>query len=159
MSDTPIFFNGAVQFKRYSDTSTQGQQVVFALEDDEALAPFKGKEGCRFMAVLVELGNDEMPVVQDGFKAPRKDTRGPLCREACDLCAMPEFREWIASGLENPTEAAAKSLLCEKCGVTSRKDLDTVPTAGAKFVSLIRGPFMKWQREQRRPRPIQAGMV
>ena len=55
-------FQGEVQFRRYSDTSTQGQQVVFAVADREALESFIGKEGKRFMAVLVEIGDDEEPV-------------------------------------------------------------------------------------------------
>lgn len=147
MSVTPAF-QGEVQFRRWSDSSTQGVQVTFALPDSEALEPLKHKAGKRFMAVLVEIGDDEQPVQQ-----PRKDVRGPLCREACDLCAMPEFQRWIIERgdyTNDPSEEVARNIVVGWCGVNSRKDLDTVATAGEKFKALIRGPFMRWQREQRK---------
>ena len=75
-------FQGEVQFRRYSDTSTQGQQVVFAVEDREALEPFIGKEGKRFMAVLVEIGDDEQPVESKG-----RGKLGDLCWRAIQWCA------------------------------------------------------------------------
>jgi hypothetical protein len=146
MSAVQPLWQGEVQFRRYSDTSTQGQQIVFAVEDREALEPFIGKEGKRFMAVLVELGDDEQPVQQ-----PRKDTRGPLCREACDYCAMLEFRDWMqaAHGSIAGSENDAKLWLYARLKVSSRKELDTDEMAGGRFVREIRVPFMRWQREQR----------
>jgi hypothetical protein len=60
MSIEPVF-SGEVQFRRYSDTSTQGQQIVLQVEDRESLRPFIGLEGKRFMAVLVAIGDDEQP--------------------------------------------------------------------------------------------------
>lgn len=140
MSDVPIFFQGEVQFRRYSDTSTQGQQIVFALEDREALEAFIGAEGARFQAVLVRIGDDEQPVA-----APRKDTRGPLCREACDYCAMPAFHEWMGAANDDD----AKAYILDLCGIKSRKDLDMNERAHDAFVSSIRLPFMRWQREQK----------
>jgi hypothetical protein len=146
MSLTPVF-QGEVQFRRWSDSSTQGVQVTFALPDSEALEPLKHKAGKRFMAVLVEIGDDELPVPPQ----PRKDTRGPLCREACDYCAMPEFHIFVATaqGIEAAGADHAKEFIVGRCGVTSRKDLDTVATAAEKFRTLIRGPFMRWQRATR----------
>lgn len=137
MSVTPSF-QGELQFRRYSDTSTQGQQVVFCVSDREALEPFIGKEGKRYMAVLVEIGDDEQPV-------QRKDTRGPLCREACDYCAMPEFWEWV--GAANAEDA--KAYIVDMAGVTSRKDLDTNERARDAFVAHIRTPFMRWMKGRR----------
>jgi hypothetical protein len=146
MDDKNIAFNGEVQFRRYSDTSTQGQQIVFAVEDREALEPFIGKEGKRFMAVLVELGDDEQPVQQ-----PRKDTRGPLCREACDYCVMPEFHKWLVHerGAGGVDETYAKRWILQLCDIDSRKELDTDRQAGDDFVQLVRIPFMRWQRERK----------
>jgi len=139
-------FNGEVQFRRYSDTSTQGQQIVFSVPDREALEPFIGKEGKRYMAVLVEIGDDEQPVA-----APRKDTRGPLCREACDYCEMPAFQEWAAMGPSGyaASEAGAKEFICAASGVTTRKDLDVHARAADAFIELVRVPFMRWQRERK----------
>jgi hypothetical protein len=139
MSLTPTF-QGEVQMRRWSDSSTQGVQVTFALPDAEDLEPLKGKEGKRFMAVLVQIGDDEQPVQQ-----PRKDARGPLCREACDLCAMPEFALWVnkSTGCYVGTPELAKAWICSTCAVESRKDLDTVATAREKFIAQIRAPFMR----------------
>lgn len=143
MSITPTF-QGEVQFRRWSDSSTQGVQVTFALHDTEALEPLKAKAGKRFMAVLVEIGDDEQPV------QPRQDSRGPLCREACELCKNPEFQSWahqraVIGG--EPSEQSAKEVILELCGVDSRKELDAAFVAEV-FIARIRMPFMKWMRER-----------
>ena len=141
MSVTPTF-QGEVQFRRYSDTSTQGQQVVFAVADREALEPFFGMEGKRFMAVLVQIGDDEQPVEP----APRKDTRGPLCREACDLCAMPEFQRFAFRNFAHATderEECAKAAILGVCEIKSRKELDEDRAAADLFISRFRVPFMR----------------
>jgi hypothetical protein len=144
MSITPSF-QGEVQFRRYSDTSTQGQQIVFAVADREALEPFIGKEGKRFMAVFVEVGDDELPVTP----APRKNTRGPLCREACDYCEMPEFQSWVAqTGEWDMSEAEAKDFILTMCEIKSRKELDSNRLAGETFIHSVRVPFMHWKRER-----------
>lgn len=138
-------FKGEVQFRRWSDSSSQGVQVTFALPDSESLEPLKGLEGKRFMAVLVQIGDDEQPVPP----TPRKDTRGPLCREACDLCAMPDFQQWAHAAADlrgEPSESNAKDVVLGFCAVDSRKDLDTRATAAEKFRTLVRAPFMRWQR-------------
>jgi hypothetical protein len=143
----PTSFQGELQFRRYSDTSTQGQQIVFAVADREALEAFIGKEGKRFMAVLVELGDDEQPVPP----TPRKDTRGPLCREACGYCAMPEFWLYLADtqGAEGVhSEDAAKSWICTGLDINSRKELDSDRATGERFISIYRIPFMRYMREK-----------
>jgi hypothetical protein len=136
-------WQGEVQFRRYSDTSTQGQQIVFCVADRDALEPFIGKEGKRFMAVLVEIGDDEQAVQP----APRKDTRGPLCKEACDYCALPDFQRWAVIPTRGGVacEDHAKRFILETCGVTSRKELDTDKRAGELFVRLVRIPFFAWK--------------
>ena len=146
MSIKPTF-SGEVQFRRYSDTSTQGVQVTLALHGREALEPLIGKAGKRFMAVLVEIGDDEAPVQPQ----PRKDTRGPLCKEACDLCAMPEFQKWAHKTADyrgEASEASAKDAILSWCAIDSRKELDTNLHAGGEFVARIRGPFMRYMRER-----------
>jgi hypothetical protein len=159
---TPTF-QSEVQFRRWSDSSTQGVQVTFALPDSDALGPLKGLEGKRFMAVLVQIGDDEQPVPPQ----PKKDRRGPLCREACDYCAMADFQEWVCSlieqgrfrppeGLVNDSEAA-KWFIFAACDIGSRKHLDEIPAAADRFISNIRLPFMRWQREQRQRSPASIG--
>jgi hypothetical protein len=139
-------WQGEVQLRRWSESSTQGVQVTFALPDSGDLDPFKAKSGKRFMAVLVEIGDDEQPV-----QPRRKDQRGPLCREACDLCAMPDFQAWVAEAGGNrvATEDCAKQYILNVCDVASRKDLDRHAPAADRFVSNIRIPFIRWRRQRR----------
>lgn len=151
---TPTF-KGELQFRRYSDTSTQGQQVVFAVADREALECFIGKEGKRFAAMLVELGDDEQPVdtrnsgdVQKVEKSHlNREPLGDLCWRTVNWCKEPEFQEWVASRLQCHPEAVgeeqAKQYILMKCGVTSRKHLDEVPWAGRKCREFIVGPYQK----------------
>lgn len=143
---TPTF-QGEVQFRRWSDSSTQGVQVTFALPDSSELEPLKGLEGKRFMAVLVRIGDDEQPLDpgSDPQKPRRKDTRGPLCREACELCDVPAFLEFA----EAETKAEAESFIRSVCAISSRNELDADPLAGDVFKTRIRIPFMRWQRENK----------
>jgi hypothetical protein len=160
MSDIAPTFQGEVQFRRWSDSSTQGVQVTFALPDSADLEPLKAKAGKRFMAVLVEIGDDEQPVMGNPIST-RKDQRGPLCKEACDYCAMHEFQSWMCDEIERgrfvppegvDDEEAAKRYILTRCDVTSRRHLDEIPSAGDRFVTYIRIPFMRWQRERRAAR-------
>ena len=148
-------FQGEVQFRRYSDTSTQGQQVVFAVADREALESFIGKEGKRFMAVLVEIGDDEQPVAGNpasseaaiGKTISKPNQRlGDLAYRAVQWCKEPEFRAWlgVAGDFVNElTEDAASEVIKGWCEVDSRKELDTNPRAKQLFNQLIRGPYQK----------------
>ena len=151
-------FAGEVQFRRYSDTSTQGTQIVLALPDREALQSFIGLEGKRFMAVLVQIGDDERPVAGNpvttdvGFPISGKprEPLGDLCWRAVQWCKEFDFQWWLASQVcpERPgdmriDEEDAKAYILEWCGITSRKELDTNPEAARKFNLLIRGPYQK----------------
>lgn len=133
-------FTGEVQFRRWSDSSTQGVQVTFALPDTESLEPLKDKAGKRFMAVLVEIGDDEQPVQP----MPRKDIRGPLCREACDYCVNKDFQDWL-----DLDATGCKDFILETAGVESRKELDENKEARDRFVQQVRIPFFVWQRERK----------
>lgn len=157
MAEPTPTFAGEVQFRRYSDTSTQGTQIVLALPDREALQSFIGLEGKRFMAVLVQIGDDELPVAGNpvttdaGNPATGKprEPLGDLCWRAVQWCKEPEFLAWINSVTHNgvfwhvQTHEDAREFVCEMCDVQSRKDLDTNHEAARKFNQLIRGPYQK----------------
>jgi hypothetical protein len=74
-----------------------------------------------------------------------------LCIMACVFCRDPLFLRWLASldgtGAEYDDEAA-KTFIIFACGVTSRSDLDTDPTAAARFHELVRVPFLTWKEAQ-----------
>ncbi len=137
---TPTF-QGEVQLRRWSESSTQGVQVTFALADADDLEPLKIKSGRRFMAVLVEINDDETPV------QPQSEPIGPLCKWLVMRCAEPEFRAWLSSVFTAMTikdEADVKALVLDLLGLTSRKELDGNPTAEAKFHQKIRQPYQMW---------------
>jgi len=138
-------FQGEVQFRRYSDTSTQGVQVVLGLADRECLDAFIGKEGKRYMAVLVEIGDDEKPVPQPEAGRPKG---GEWAKLAGMWCADPDFQMWAGTtyiGRHAGLDEATK-IVREKCGIESRAELDHDPEALARFNEHIRYPFMKWMQ-------------
>lgn len=142
MSIKPTF-QGEVQLRRWSNSSTQGVQITFALSDTEDLKPMVGKEGKRFMAVLVEIGDDEKPVTQ---AAEQWRSLGSLCKEAVTLCENEPFQAFArASGW-----GEAKPFLMHYCGIESRKDLD-VATGAAERFGALRREFQAWLRKQREP--------
>ena len=161
MSEPTPTFAGEVQLRRWSESSTQGVQVTFALAESADLDKFKGLDGKRFMAVLVQIGDDEQPVVdpaksstgavsQQGPNAQRtgSSTRvGDLCWRAVQWCKEPEFWAFLTfdpviKGMVSD-EAGAKHYVQTVCGIESRKELDTNPEAARKFNQLIRGPYQK----------------
>jgi hypothetical protein len=153
VSARQISFQGEIQFRRYSDTSTQGVQVVFALADRSDLESFIGKEGRRYMAVLVELTDTDEPV-QEPVKL------GPICREAIDLCGNGQFQEYAVRsyrGSVPPSEKVAKQFILTQCNVDSRKDLDTAEGARDLFIEHVRKPFHAWLAKQAVPPTSGAG--
>lgn len=146
MADLTPTFHGEMLLRRWSESSTQGVQVTLALADSDDLGKFKGLEGKRFMAVLVQLGDDEQPVPPG--PAPR-ERLGDLAWRAVQWCKEPEFIAWINSTTHNgimwhvKSEDDARAFVCEICGVSSRKELDTDPTARSLFNASIRGPYHK----------------
>lgn len=152
MAEPTPTFAGEVQFRRYSDTSTQGAQIVLALPDREALQSFIGLEGKRFMAVLVQIGDDEQPVAGNpvttnaGIPASGKPRQplGDLCWRAVQWCKEPEFIDFLnrqEPGIDSEHDASA--YIKRVCGVQSRKELDTNPEARILFNARIRGPYHK----------------
>jgi len=77
-----------------------------------------------------------------------------LSQWAALRCKDPQFQAWVAdvwptkyeayrnSGTDD--EAIAKMFICETCGVVSRAELDTQPTAAARFHADVRQPFAEW---------------
>lgn len=158
MAEPTPTFAGEVQFRRYSDTSTQGTQIVLALPDREALQSFIGLEGKRFMAVLVQIGDDEQPVPanplisKNSVRKPEttREPLGDLCWRAVQWCKEPDFWLWINNVTHGGvlwhvrSEDEAREFVCEICEVNSRKELDTNPDATRKFHQFIRGPYQKF---------------
>jgi len=151
-SITPAF-QGEVQLRRWSESSTQGVQVTFALAESADLDKFKGLDGKRFMAVLVQIGDDEQPVLpnpliskQSANPRSAREPLGDLCWRAVQWCKEPEFWGFLRRefGGEVKSELGAKQVLESICTITSRKELDIDQVAARKFNQLIRAPYQKY---------------
>jgi hypothetical protein len=104
--------------------------------------------------VMVLVGDDEQPEPPPAKKdKPLKEgplrTVGPICRWLALRCKEPRFWEWLAEtthtvrGMTLSEEWAARRVR-DLCGVDSRSEIDGNADAEARFESLIRKPFMRW---------------
>lgn len=146
MAEPTPLYAGEAQFRRYSDTSTQGQQVVFALPGREDLQAFIGKEGKRFMVVCVEIGDDEKPVPAIQPEKEREHL-GANCYWTVLRCKEPEFWRFLSHSFDTDrveTEQGAADLVRFLCTVDSRKELDTDKGGMRQFQILIKGPYQRW---------------
>lgn len=156
MSDSSITpnFAGELQFAGWTDSHTSGPKVTFWLQSAEDLEAFrsltarKGNQaGHRFMAVFVEVGDDEKPVPPSVAEKPKG---GALSKLAGVWCNDPEFLLWANSvthaGISWHVKDAkeAGEFVRELCEVETRADLDHDEYAAERFNKLIRGPYMKY---------------
>lgn len=145
-----IAFKDEMLLLRWGDNSRDGQTVTFQLPGEHEIHPFKHspsgkKTGKRYMAVLVEINDDETPVVQ-------KPKGGPLSKEAAGLCKRQDFQEFVAEQSEftrwdftAECEDNAAEYLRSKCLISSRSMLDHKPNAANVFNGIKRR-FHEWQR-------------
>lgn len=98
--------------------------------------------GTRFMAALVEIGDDEEPVVRP--KEKRSHTQ-----QAAICCNDPVFQRYLLEkhadfGTEEMTSEDAASYVRTVCGVTSRSELDKDERAAMAWESLW-SKFKAWE--------------
>ena len=161
MTDEIIAFKGEVWLLSWRESHNNGATVTFQLADVEDLDAFKrmtvrkGKRaGQRLACVLVEIGEDEQPVVQE-------KKGGPLSKSAAQMCENELFRKFLresyptnwkqflyGSTTLNSADVAA-SVVRQLCGVTSRADLDHNHEAAKRFHELMR-EFNQWQSDSKR---------
>ncbi len=157
MSIKPTFA-GEMQLAGWSESHTGGCKVTFWLQGPEDLAAFRtltvrkgNTAGHRFMAALVEIGDDEMPVqpapVADmGIPISKDhDRMGPLAYWLVMRCNDPEFWRWLESTGRQCTGAIpAGKIVKQILNVVSRKEVDTDLAAEQRFHGLIRGPYQRY---------------
>ena len=76
---------------------------------------------------------------QDETIAADKPKRGLLSQWAAMRCAEPEFQKWLLVY----DEEGAKNRIYEKCGISSRSELDSNKIAANKFDELFRLPWIE----------------
>lgn len=146
-------FSGEMQLAGWSESHTGGCKVTFWLQSPDDLQAFRAltvrkgnTAGQRFMAALVEIGDDEQPVPP---QEPEKPKGGSLAKLAGMWCNEPEFMKWANSTthagifwhLQDAEEVA--DFVRELCGIQSRAELDSNPDAAERFHEMIRGPYQK----------------
>lgn len=146
---TPTFA-GEMQLAGWSESHTSGCKVTFWLSSPDDLEAFRAltvrkgnTAGHRFMAALVEIGDDELPVQQP---TPEKPKGGELARLAGIWSNEPKFWRWIriADGADVDNDMQAAAWTREVCEVESRADLDHIDRASMRFQELIRLPYMAY---------------
>lgn len=143
-NDIKPVFQGEIMLAGWQESHTSGAKITFWLPDSDSLEVFKGMtakkgniSGQRFMAVLVEIGEDEQPVVE------QKPKGGELARLAGMWCNDKYFGEWI--GAETSDDAA--NSIYDICEIESRAELDNNLEAAERFHRLIRIPYSQWLKE------------
>ena len=158
-------FQGEMQLMNWGESSQSGAWVKFWIESEslESFRDLKTKSGKiaghRMMAVLVEVGDDELPMQREPEPpaSQEKPKGGPLAKFAGTLCAFskeekkirerPLFWDFLESQYGEPIESEddAKECIYQECGITSRIELDHNNAAAEIFHRLIRLPFIEWQ--------------
>lgn len=152
-------FKGELQFAGWTDSSRGGPRVTFRLADRDLLERFIGCEGKRYACMLVDLGDDETPADQAPSPAAapktavpaKRERMGPLCEWAVMRCGEDMFQQWAWSQMKAfdlptgmPISQVARLFICEVCGISSRKDLDTNESAARLLHVRVRRPYMVW---------------
>lgn len=148
MTDVRPAYSGELMLAGWSDSHTAGAKVTFWLPDQEALEAFrhltvrKGRTaGQRFMAVLIQIGDDDSPVNPGEDSSPRESHA--LARSAAVICREDAFQEFVASiNGWTPSDAERREEMAANyvrgwCRVESRSELDRSPTAAQLFARLM----------------------
>lgn len=150
MSDTEkiVCYSAEVMLLGWGDTNTRGRTVTFRLAEEGEEHPFRhftvkngNRSGQRFLMTLVQLAEDEEPIVQ---------TPAQL---AYLLCKDEQFWHWADERsfdtIDN--EEAARAYILTACDIDSRAKLDTNPKARAAWEVLIWRPFNEYRETVRNP--------
>jgi len=145
MSEIQTAFQGELQLAGWSETHNGGCKVTFWLPDAAELEAFRAltvrkgnTAGHRFMAALVEIGDDELPVQPE---QPEDKQKGGALAELTGLWRNdPKFWEWCRCECEEDAVRIIRTV----CGVVSCAELDHNPEAAQIFHDKFRIPFSKW---------------
>ncbi len=157
-------FAGELQLAGWSESHTSGCKVTFWLSSPDELEAFRAltvrkgnTAGHRFMAALVEIGDDEKPVSLDPREAALetkiREPLGDACWRTVMWCSDPKFWDFLnqqfpsADTVTNSAEAA--ELVKFMCTVESRKELDSDPKANELWNRIIRKPYSEFLRSQK----------
>ena len=118
----------------------RGQTVTFLISPLDERHPFMIPRGQQFMAVLLEIADDEQIV--DQVKRERVE-RAPqkLSNAAAQVVKNPRYWEWAGVN----SEGTADSVLKQSLGIASKRELDNNPEAVKEFREHM-DEFVQWQK-------------
>lgn len=136
-----------------------GWSLTLRIQDNDIPAHVRdAKKGTRYMVALVEIGDNEEPVVprQESVTAsagdkPKRPFAGmPYATQSALRCRDPIFRaflrEMCAATANNPEQAA--DFVRQHCGVNSRSDIKPDTEAETHWLELEQW-FSAWQTKER----------
>ncbi len=141
---------GAVHTLRLLADGSIAVTLHFEPKDRVAVMTLMGQPGAPIACVRLKDG-----YAQAGEEKPAARTwadKGPLEKEAIELCKAPRFLDWLQHlrpKFPQPDAEAARSFILGVCGVQSRKDLDTAEGARDVFIEMVRKPYLAWLGKQR----------
>lgn len=146
MDDQHIVFKGEVQLKGWAIKHNTGAELAFWCADESDIEKLKdmttrkGKQsGQRLMMVLVEIGDDELPVVQRESETLSDVKGGSLSQKAAMLLSDADFQNY--SGVYN--DVGVNEFILQRCGVSRKRDIDHSADARTKFMRMM-AEFREW---------------
>lgn len=148
MNDKHIVFKGEVQLKGWEIKHNTGTGLAFWCADEADIEKLKdmtarkGKQsGQRMMMVLVEIGDDELPVEQP-TEAPAVEALpdvkgGSLAKTAGMLLNNTEFHNFIHPAGD------ANAYILRRCGVSRKREIDHSQMARTAFMRMM-AEFREW---------------
>jgi hypothetical protein len=118
-----------------------GWKITLAVPDDEVPKQLDAiGAGKRFMLALVPIGDDEQP---EPIIRPKG---GGLAQRAGIICNQPSFWKWLyEDGYHCLNQSDASIFVRNRCGVTSRAELDHNEDAGKLFENFLTD-YEMWMR-------------
>lgn len=151
MDDKHIVFDGEVQLKGWAIKHNTGAELAFWCADEadierlKNMTTRKGKQaGQRLAMVLVEIGDDELPVVQPEplENSERLDVKGgALAQKAGMLLSDPDFYAFVQSTGYDYLDP--NNFILQRCGVNRKREIDHSPSARTEFMRMMT-EFREW---------------
>jgi hypothetical protein len=133
-------------------------RITFDVEPGQAQDAFRlfAAPGTQVAIAALRDGSvlEQKPEAEIPVSVPRAHI-GDACYRTVQWCAESKFWEWIGSTTHNGIywhvhdAREAKEFVCEICGVTSRKELDTDNEANKAWHRLIREPYRQYLEHQK----------
>ena len=158
----PVYMDEAM-LAGWNDSQQNGHTVKFWLCNDAMGHPFEGWSRTQeFALALVELDDDNEPIDQkmrDKVEQQSTPTTSRMSYAAAMLCKESNFYAFINEDIEQSgdfispkvkNEEDAKQWIYQKCGISSRAELDSVSQSAVHFDN-IRKVYLEWIGEDRVP--------